>query len=139
MITTDEVLLILHKDPWFRPSESEYKKKILDDNGNEIEVATSYYHDTNNFEQILIRVSNHGTWLKTWVKRKRDPSQSLQNLSVIFSNEPVKTESFTEPVRVQDEYGNISERYLYFVVEQYVYRMENLSKNDGNDIEVGTK
>jgi hypothetical protein len=130
MITTDEVLLILHKDTWFRPSESEKKKKILDDNGNEIEVATSYYHDINGMEQILIRVSNHGTWLKTWVKRKRDPSQSLQNLSVVFSNEPVKTESFTEPIEYTDKEGKRAYRYLYFVVEQYAYRMENLSKND---------
>ncbi len=130
MITENEILLILHKDPWFRPSESEYKKKILDDDGNEIEVATSYYHDTNNFEQILIRVSNHGTWLKTWVKRKRDPSKSLQNLSVVFSNEPVKTESFTEPIEYTDKEGNVAYRYLYFVVEQYAYQMKNLSKKD---------
>lgn len=130
MITENEILLILYKDPWFRPSESEHKKKILDDDGNEIEVATSYYHDTNNFEQILIRVSNHGTWLKTWVKRKRDPSKSLQNLSVVFSNEPVKTESFTEPIEYTDKDGNVAYRYLYFVVEQYAYQMKNLSKKD---------
>lgn len=130
MITKDEVLLILHNDKWFRPSESENKEKIVDGNGNEIEVATSYYHDTQSGGQILIRVSNHGTWLNTWIKRKKDPSQSLQNLSVIFSNEPVVKKSFTEPTEYVDNNGNIDYRYQYFVVEQYTYRMDNLSKTD---------
>ena len=36
----------------------------------------------------------------------------------------------TEPVKYTDKEGKVALRYLYFVVEQYVYKMENLSKND---------
>lgn len=130
MITENDVLLILNNDPWFRPSNSENKKRIIDANGNQIDVAESYYHNTTDGTQISIRVSNHGTSLNTWVKRRTDPSQSLQNLSVVFSNEPISSKVMTEPVRTQDESGNIIERDLYFVVEQYVYKMDNLSKRD---------
>ena len=79
---------------------------------------------------IIIRVSEHGTSLNTWIRRRTDPSQSLQNLSVIFSNEPVSSKMITEPVKYTDKEGKVALRYLYFVVEQYVYKMENLSKND---------
>lgn len=130
MLKEDDVLLILHKDPWFRPSKSEKKKKILDDDGNEIEVAVSYYHEITNGGQILIRVSNHDTWLKTWLKRATDPSKSLQNLSVVFSDKPVKTDLLTEPVKITDKDGKTIYKHLYFVVEQYAYQMATLSKND---------
>ena len=130
MITENDVLLILHNDTWFAPSQSDIKKKIVDENGNQIEVAESYYHTSNDGSQIIIRVSNHGTSLNTWVKRRNDPSKSLQNLSVVFSNGPVSSEVKTEPIKMQDENGNTVQRYLYFVVEQYAYRMDRISKAD---------
>lgn len=130
MITENDVLLILHNDPWFKPSGSERKKTIVDNDGNQIEVAESYYNTIDNTGQVIIRVSNHGTALRTWIKREDDPSQSIQNLSVIFSNEPVSSNRLIEPVKMQDKNGNIVNKYKYFVVEQYVYRMDALSKKD---------
>ena len=130
MITKDEVLLILLNDPWFSPSKSEEKIAITNKDGNVIEVPKSYYHTYDSGDLIIIRISEHGTSLNTWIKRKTDPSESLQNLSVVFSNEPVSSRTITEPVRIQDKFGNIFERYLYFVIEQYVYRMENMSTKD---------
>ena len=130
MITERDVLLILYNDPWFTPSGSVKKKTIIDENGKTIEVPESYYRKIKGGEQILIRVSNHGTSLNTWVKRKADPSKSLQNLTVVFSNEPVSSKRVIEPIEIEDTDGNVVEKNLYFVVEQYVYRMENLSKND---------
>lgn len=130
MINENDVLLILHNDPWFRASGSDKKKIIVDNDGKPIEVAESYYNTIGNTGQILIRVSNHGTALHTWIKREDDPSQSIQNLSVIFSNVPVTSNRVIEPVKVQDKNGKILMRYKYFVVEQYVYRMDALSKKD---------
>ncbi|MBR4388484.1 MAG: hypothetical protein IKT00_04815 [Prevotella sp.] len=130
MITENDVLLILHNDSWFEPSKSDKKKIIVDSDGNQISVAESYYHSHSNGSQIIIRVSNHGTSLNTWVKRRNDPSKSLQNLSVVFSNDPISSNVITEPFRTLDGNGNIVEREVYFVVEQYVYRMDKLSKKD---------
>ena len=130
MISENDVLLILHNDDWFTPSKSEKKKTVTDKDGNVLEVAESYYHNLDGGGQIIIRVSNHGTSLRTWVKRRKNPSESLQNLSVVFSNEPVTSEVITEPFEQENESGEVVLRNLYFVVEQYVYRMDKLSISD---------
>ena len=96
MITENDVLLILNNDPWFRPSNSENKKRIIDANGKFIEVPESYYHNYLGGGGITIRVSNHGTSLSTWLKRRTDPSKAKQNLSVVLSNEPVTSKVVTE-------------------------------------------
>lgn len=91
--------------------------------GNEIEVSESYYHTlSNNLGQILIRVSNHGTYLKTWINRYDDPTKSLQNLSIIFSDGPITSNTEIEK--------SPSGELVYFVVEQYLYRIDNISKKD---------
>ena len=105
-------MLILYDDPWFSPSGSVKKKTIIDEKGKTIEVHESYYRKIRGGEQILIRVSNHGTSLNTWVKRKADPSKSLQNLTVVFSNEPISSKSVIEPIEIEDTDG----KYAYNIL-----------------------
>lgn len=130
MITNKQILLFLHNDSWFVPSKSDDKEAITDNDGNIIEVSKSYYHRINEGCKIQIRVSNHGTYMNTWVKHRYDPSLSLQNLSVVFSNGPITYKKITEPQEIKNEDGSISKGYTYFVIEQYVYKLDNLSIKD---------
>ena len=130
MITKEQILLFLNEDNWFRPSRSDKTITITNRDGEKIQVSQSYYHTIGSTAKITIRVSDHGTYLNTWVRRINNPSQSLQNLSVVFSNEPVNFKRITQPIISYDSQGNKIENYLYFVVEQYVYRLENLSMKD---------
>lgn len=134
MITKNDILKYLNSDSWFRPSNNPNKIPIINDNGQTVEVASSYYHVINNNAQIEIRVSDHGTKINTWVRRKEDPTVSLQNLSIIFSNDPIIVKRETQPITVKDTNGNEITKYLYFVVEQYEYRLDNLSMKDFHKI-----
>lgn len=134
MLTNEQILLYLYNDEWFIPSKSTNKYKITLKDGQEIEVPKSYYHKFNNIGQIIIRVSEHGTYLNTWVKHKDDPTISLQNLSVVFANTPVEYSKKVEPRIVKKEDGTITTAYTYFVVEQYVYRLDNLNEQDFNTV-----
>lgn len=130
MITQDEILLHLYRDAWFEPSESYELTEIQDESGNTISVPKSYYHHYENLGDIVVRVSEHGTFLKTWIEHEPDVNLNLQNLSVVFSNGPVETNLKTLPQKAVDSEGKVITRYTYFVVEQYVYRLDNLSYND---------
>lgn len=131
MITQESILRYLNSDSWFTPNRSLTQVEITNENGERILVAQSYYHHlSNNSGQIEIRVSDHGTFLNTWIRRQYDPSKSLQNLSAVFSNGPVKSIRKTEPIRGVDASGKEIEQYRYFVVEQYVYKLDNLSEKD---------
>lgn len=135
MVREDDILLILHNNPWFTPSKSEDKRvltdaqgnPIIDEDGNQIESPLSYYHICSNGNQITIRVSNHGTALNTWVKHPPDPSLQLQNVSVVFSDGAVSSERKTEEQYTLDSTGKRVKTYKYFVVEQFVYRIQNQS------------
>lgn len=129
MLTNEQILSYLYHDSWFTPSKSPKKHKIIVD-GKEIEVSESYYHIYDDIGQIVIRVSDHGTYLNTWVKHKDDPTISLQNLSVVFSNGPIEYSKKTEPRKIREKDGTISTKYIYFVVEQYAYRLNNLNEED---------
>lgn len=130
MITEEQILLYLHNDKWFSPSQLPLKAKIKNESGEIIEVAQSYYHSFKSGEQISIRVSNHGTSLQTWVRRYYLPKDSLQNLSVVFSNELVSSKLQLAPVRKFGKDGKETKEETYFVIEQYVYKMDSLSFND---------
>lgn len=130
MLSETQILLYLHTDDWFRPSKAPNKKMIKDAKGNIIYAAQSYYHNYGNGEQISIRVSNHGTALRTWIKRKVDPTRTIQNLSIVFSNELVSSKLETEPTTYVDSNGEVKTQNLYFVVEQYAYKMDSLSLKD---------
>lgn len=131
MLSKEGILRYLNSDKWFTPNKSTTRVEIADNDGNIIKVAQSYYHHFDNDSgHIEIRVSDHGTYLNTWIKRKRDPSISLQNLSVVFSNEPITSNLTTEPIYTIDNNGNEVKTYVYFVVEQYVYRLDNLDVKD---------
>lgn len=106
MIREDEILYLLYKDPWFRPNQSDNKKALIDRNGNRIcdengypiDAPMSYYKVLKNGTQLAIRVSNHGTNLKTWVEHRPDPTESLQNVSVVFSGKLTTPELKTKEV-----------------------------------------
>lgn len=138
MITQDQILYYLNQDTWFTPNNSE-RIEITAPNGDKIQVSKSYYHnygdDPISSVEIKVRVSNHGTYLDTWVRHRDNPEQSLQNLSVVFSNEPLTFKRKTRPVRIFNYTTNKVElKYLYFVVEQYQYRLDNLGMNDFNNV-----
>lgn len=130
MLTKEQILIYLNNDSWFTPSRSNEKYKIQIGDNTTIEVAKSYYHIFDEIGQIVIRVSEHGTYLNTWVKHKDDPTISLQNLSVVFTNTPVEYSTKIEPREIEKEDGSITTEYIYFVVEQYVYRLDNLNEKD---------
>lgn len=129
-MTKEQILIYLNNDSWFTPSKSNEKYKIQIGDNTTIEVAKSYYHIFDEIGQIVIRVSEHGTYLNTWVKHKDDPTISLQNLSVVFTNTPVEYSTKIEPREIEKEDGSITTEYIYFVVEQYVYRLDNLNEKD---------
>lgn len=116
MLTKEQILIYLNNDSWFTPSRSNEKYKIQIGDNTTIEVAKSYYHIFDEIGQIVIRVSEHGTYLNTWVKHKDDPTISLQNLSVVFTNTPVEYSTKIEPREIEKEDGSITTEYIYFVV-----------------------
>jgi hypothetical protein len=130
MISRDFILLYLSRDKWFQPSRTYNQTTVQDDNGNEITVAKSYYHDYGNWG-IMIRVSEHGTYLQNWAKRLKDPSENLQNLSIVFCDKPTQSNTETKP-RITK--GGKSKEYTYFATEQYEYRIDKLNESDFNKI-----
>lgn len=130
MLTQNQILNYLNNDEWFTPSMSQHRVRIIDKQGRETFVPQSYYHLYENGEQISIRVSNHGTALRTWLKRRVLPNQTKQNLSVVFANEPVSSEVKIQPTKIIDNNGKIKTQNLYFVIEQYAYKMDSLSLKD---------
>jgi|GEM_PF-3419991 len=138
MVTEDEVLQILNAEPMLSPSESHYKKKIfdrngkpvLDSNGQQLELATSYYCSFTNGTQLIIRASNHGTDLDTWVRHNPDPTISLQNVSIVFSDKTAEPEYRTEPHEYLDDNGKRVKGYRYFVVEEFSYNIKNFMPKD---------
>ena len=130
MLTKEQILVYLSSDTWFKPGNTTQTITIKDNDGKEKQVPKSYYHTINGGAKIKIRVSEHGTYLDTWVRRLDNPSKSLQNLSVVFSNDPIVFNRETKPVLSYDSDGNIVEKYLYFIVEQYHYRLDHLSMDD---------
>ena len=113
---------------------------------------TSYYKVFRNANLThQIRVSNHGTYLRTWIDKDYDPSIST-NISIVFTkngvptndclidsqtNEPFKdcapcidqqTQS-QQPCKPRQVAG-ISNKKRIFIVKQYVYNCEYLSIED---------
>ena len=138
MVTEDEVLQILNAEPMLSPSASPNKKPIfdrngnpvLDSNGNQLELPTSYYCSFANGTQLIIRASNHGTDLDTWVRHNPDPTLSLQNVSIVFSNSKAQPQYKTEPHTYIDENGNTVTGYRYFVAEEFSYDISNFMRKD---------
>ena len=130
MLTQEQILNYLYNDDWFRQSNSKNKIRIKNEKGEQIEVPKSYYHIIRGSAKIVIRVSEHGTYLNTWIKSTNKPDKSLQNLSIVFSNKPISYKRETEPNYKIDKDGNEVEYYTYFVVEQYQYRLDTLSYKD---------
>lgn len=129
MVNRDEILRCLNNDEWFTPNNSGIKATIKDVDGKDMQVPESYYHKYENNGQILIRVSDHGTYLRTWIGRKSNPADSLQNLSVVFSQEPV---TFSRKLlsRRSDRTGENTNKDIFFVVEQYEYNINKISAKD---------
>ena len=97
-------------------------------------VSSSYYHIIKGIGKIIIRVSNHATYLQTWFKSNNNPELSLQNLSVIFTDYPTTFNRKVEPKISFDERGKKIETYSYFIVEQYEYRIDKITIKDFNKI-----
>ena len=69
---------------------------------------------------IQVRVSNHGTWLRTWYDKDYDPSCAI-NICVVFSkNGECKS----------DVYMDMEIKRKSFEVTQYVYNCQILDDND---------
>lgn len=138
MIREDDILLCLSQDNWFVPSKSVHKKQLfnedgtpmLDEYGNEIIVPVSFYKSLRNGTQLVIRFSNHGTDLETWVRHNPNPTQSLQNVSIVFTHATTNPKITTIPHNYIDENGNKVNGYRYFVVEEFAYNYRNLNIKD---------
>lgn len=137
MVTEDEILLFLSNNDWFTPSRSDEKKHLKnrdgspmkDTDGNDIIVATSYYRSLANGTQVVIRTSNHGTDLDTWVRHNPDPTLSLQNASIVFSNNITEPKLKTYPHTYTNDNGEEVKGYRYFVVEEFSYNISNYDIN----------
>lgn len=129
MVTQSEILNCLSNDEWFRPSKT---PSIRLENGEM--VSPSYYHIIDGIGKIIIRVSNHATYLQTWFNNNNKPELSLQNLSVIFTEMPTTFKRQIQPKIDKDEKGNNIEKYSYFVIEQYEYRIDKINIKDFNKI-----
>lgn len=133
MVREDDILLLLYNDPWFRPNKSTTQKPLTDKNGrplldkdgNQLTVPVSYYRSFKNGTQIVVRISNHGTDLSTWVKHNPDPTKSLQNASIVFANGATTPKLKTKPYAYKDKNGKTVCGYRYFVVEEFAYAIEN--------------
>lgn len=130
MITKQDLLSYLNNDNWFVPSNSPYKTIIKDSSGKDMEVPKSYYHQFKNGCYIKIRVSDHGTSLNTWVRRRYKPNDSLQNLSLVFCGQPISSKLEIVDANGKDEKGASDSKPLYFVVEQYHYNINYMQLKD---------
>lgn len=126
-MTENEMLVILMNDDWFQPTNREKWKTITLDDGTTMDVSESYYKQIDNVGTISIRVSNHCTYLQTWLNARQDVRNAVQNLSVVLMNGSCTYNTNTLPRRI-----NLSDQmiYMYFVVEQYQYQLSKLSKKD---------
>lgn len=124
-MTTTEILTLLYNNQWFTKSKSN-NKTTISINGKNIEVPNSYYHKMKNANYtILIRVSNHCTYLQTWINANLKPDKSIQNVSIVLTDVPCSYNKCIQPRKI-----NNIDTYTYFVVEQYTYKLSNLSKSD---------
>lgn len=98
-----------------------------------------------------LRVSNHGTFLRTWLSREYDPTNAI-NISIVFTKEGVPTnDCLIDPQTLtkfvdcnlcltqQSKEGNvckpriikeIGQKKRPFFVEQFVYNCQNLEDDD---------
>lgn len=116
MLTDVQIIKFIKNTKLFRPSSELYE--FIDDDGKKVMLPCSFYYEPNTGNtSILVRVSNHGTSLSTWVGTyKPDPRLSDQNLSVVFSNNGIATSNLKSS--------------LFFVVEQFVYNNKQLTTKD---------
>lgn len=70
---------------------------------------------------LQLRVSNHGTYLCTWIEKDYDPSLALSNISIVFT-EDGKCESNTAV--------DMGDKKRSYKVIQYIYNCAVLDNND---------
>lgn len=124
------ILEYLSNDEWFRPSASDEKIEVYNNKGEKYYYPKSYYTEIEGLGQILVRVSDHPTYLNTWIKASSDPTQSLQNLNIVISDKAENSVREIDKSTVLDDDGNEIEVYLYFVVEEYRYKLAQISFGD---------
>lgn len=134
MLVTDKLIQILqfiNNDGWLNASKSPELAELTDSKGQKYKFPKSYYRQISGFGTIRVRVSEHGTHLNTWVKPEHgDPTQSLQNLSIVLADGVPEYSLETDPRPVPDGNGGEKLIHLYFVVEQYAYSLRQISLSD---------
>lgn len=103
------ILEYLSNDGMFRPSASDEKIEITDKRGEKHQFPKSYYTNIDGLGQILVRVSDHPTYLNTWIKASSDPTKSLQNLNIVISDETENSVRSIDKSTVLDDEGNEAE------------------------------
>lgn len=114
------VIDALQKDSEFAPAQgSEIIQYTL--SGSTITAHTSYYKQLLSGDNVLIRGAEHGTSLSRWLGRRYHPKDSLQNVSIVFS-EGVPSSNTNIDVDT------------FFIVEQYYYMVRSISTKDVDKI-----
>ena len=91
----------------------------------------SYYRTyiAQGYRPMQVRVSNHGTHLRTWYDKDYDPSYAI-NTCIVYSPNGECNSNVDVDMNIKDEHRNIIGQKKPFEVIQYVYNCQLLNEND---------
>ena len=91
----------------------------------------SYYRTyiAQGYKPMQVRVSNHGTHLRTWYDKDYDPSYAI-NTCIVYSPNGECNSNVDVDMNIKDEHSNIIGQKKPFEVIQYVYNCQLLNEND---------
>ena len=91
----------------------------------------SYYRTyiAQGYRPMQVRVSNHGTHLRTWYDKDYDPSYAI-NTCIVYSPNGECNSNVDVDMNIKDEHSNIIGQKKPFEVIQYVYNCQLLNEND---------
>ena len=115
MINFDQAVSIIRRNGGFKPNRKD----------------TSYYrtYTIEGNRPLQARVSNHGTWLRTWYDKDYDPSYAI-NFCIVFSENGEHDSDVSVDMDIKDDVGNVTNQRKSFEVIQYVYNCQLLDIND---------
>lgn len=115
MIDFDKAIELIRRNGGFKPNNND----------------SSYYrvYRVSGSKPMQVRVSNHGTHLKTWYDKDYDPSYAI-NTCVVYSEDGMHDSNVTVDMRKTNEQGAVIGEKKMFEVIQYVYNCQLLNDND---------
>lgn len=91
----------------------------------------SFYrtYTTQGSRPMQVRISNHGTHLRTWYDKGYNPAYSI-NICIVYSADGSYDSNVNVNMSLKDKQNNIIGQKKPFEVIQYVYNCQILDKND---------